>query len=97
MSLNTNASETSFASEQSCAKLSFNIIAFNRYSASKSLHLPINQQLSQLLETLTAIFLQEWLDPCKGGGEMTNRKRFVTPPPPYAFAALIDEYQIACN
>ena len=41
MSLNTNASETSFASEQSCAKLSFNIIAFNRYSASKSLHLPI--------------------------------------------------------
>lgn len=29
MSLNPNSSETSFASEQPCAKLSFNINAFN--------------------------------------------------------------------
>ena len=41
MSLNPNSSETSFASEQPCAKLSFNIKAFNRCPAPKSLHLPV--------------------------------------------------------
>ena len=47
MSLNPNSSESSFASEQPCAKLSFNINAFNgnttnfnRSPAPKSLPIP---------------------------------------------------------
>ena len=50
MSLNQNSSEASFASEQPCAKLSFNINAFNgnttnfnRSPAPKSLPIPIQQ------------------------------------------------------
>ena len=48
MSLNPNSSESSFASEQPCEKLSFNINAFNgnttnfnRCPAPKSVHLPV--------------------------------------------------------
>ena len=40
MSLNPNSSESSFASEQPCAKLSFNISAFNRSPAPKPKSLP---------------------------------------------------------
>ena len=40
MSLNPNSSEASFASEQPCAKLSFNINAFNDSPAPKPKSLP---------------------------------------------------------
>ena len=54
MSLNPNSSETSFASEQPCANLSFNIKAFNGCPAPKPKSLPTQPTTKPIFGNLSS-------------------------------------------